>query len=159
MARAFRDLSPREVLSLAVEVERANARRFRAFADLFRGYDDEAGRKFEELEREEKDHERMLAEEFRQEFGRAPDAIEECDVQEVVEAVDLDDAEDMIFDAMNPRKVFDLTLRAEEGARAFYRRAAAEAADEKLRRLYERLADMENEHVAWAKQKLGLPRE
>jgi len=35
MTRPFESLSPEEVLALAVHVERANAGRFRAFADVF----------------------------------------------------------------------------------------------------------------------------
>ena len=35
MTRSFKSLPPDEVLALAVHVERANARRFRAFADVF----------------------------------------------------------------------------------------------------------------------------
>ncbi len=39
MTRPIEPLAAREVLALAVNVERANARRFRAFADAFAGYD------------------------------------------------------------------------------------------------------------------------
>lgn len=47
--RRFEELTPAEVFALAIHIERANTRRFRAFAQAFRGYDEEVARRFEEL--------------------------------------------------------------------------------------------------------------
>jgi len=152
--RDFESLSPQEVLALAVRIERANAARFRAFADSFRGYDDAVTKRFEELCREEEEHETLLLAGFRERFGEELPEIEETDVAGVIEAVDLSDAEHQLFDSLRPAGVYELALRAEEEARDFYRRAEASATDEDLKALYGDLAEAESDHVWWAAEKL-----
>jgi rubrerythrin len=152
--RAFESLTPREVLALAIHVERANTRRFQAFADVFRGYDGAVASRFEELAREEAEHEAILTRRFRQRFGDEIPAVEEAEVAGVIESADLDDAEHLIFGSLDPTRVYELALRAEQGARAFYQRAVAVAPDGSLADLYRELADAEEGHEAWIKERL-----
>lgn len=149
MTRPIERLTPVEVLALAVHVERANARRFRAFACAFRGYDDAVAARFEALANEEDHHEALLVARFQERFGGDIPRVDEADVAGVIESVDLDDGEHHLFDSLKPERVLELTLRTEQEAQEFYRRAAACAAEPGLVRLFQELAAMEGEHVAW----------
>lgn len=152
--RSFESLTPREVLALAIHVERANTRRFVAFADVFRGYDGAVASRFEELAREEAEHEVILTRRFRQRFGEEIPAVEEAEVAGVIESADLDDGEHLIFASLDPARVYELALRAEQGARAFYQRALSTAPDDKLAGLYRELAEAEEGHEAWIRERL-----
>lgn len=154
MTRALETLSAREVLGLAVHVERSNARRFRAFADIFRGYDDEVAARFQELAREEEEHETRLVWRFRQSFDGEIPAVDEKEIEGVIESADLDDGEDMLFDSLRKERVYELTLEAERAAKAFYQKAASRAEDPELAALYQELAEIEDGHEAWVLEKL-----
>ena len=154
MSRPIESLSPKEVLALAVHVERANTRRFQAFAGVFRGFEPEVAEKLEELAEEEIEHERLLTVRFEARYeGEIPN-VDEVTVEGVIESVDLDDAEHLIFNSLKPRQVYEIALKAELGAQAFYRRVAGAAEDEELAALYLELADMEDDHAQWLKDKL-----
>jgi rubrerythrin len=79
------------------------------------------------------------------------------DISDVVEAVDLDDGEHLIFDTLKPRRVYELALQAELGAQEFYRRAIARAGDATLAALYRELAEMETGHASFLEEKLRTP--
>jgi len=154
MTRSFESLSEEQVVALAVYIERANAERFRAFADTFRGYDDDVAGRFEALAKEEEEHEALLIRRFEERFGDAVPEIEERDVEGVIESPELQDAEHLIFDTLNEKRVYEVALAAEKQAQTFYRRAAASAADPKMASLYRELAEMEEEHTGWVEEKL-----
>lgn len=154
MKRSFESLSSIEVLALAVHVERANAGRFRAFADVFRGYDATVTSRFEELAAEEQQHEARLVAVLERRVGSPIPIVEEAEVEGVIESVDMDDPEHLIFDSMKPKRVYELALMAERGARDFYRRAAAASQDAELVALYSELAEMERDHEAWLESRL-----
>ena len=155
MRLPFESLSPMEVLALAVHVERANAARFHAFADVFRGYDATVTLRFEELAAEEQEHEARLVAVFERRAGGPIPILEETEVEGVIESVDMDDAEHLIFDSLKPKRVYELALLAERGARDFYRRAAAASKDAELVALYGELAEMERDHEAWLENRLN----
>lgn len=157
MSRAIESLTPREVLALAIEIERANTMRFATFANVFRGYDTAVADHFEELAREEEDHEARLAQHFRDQFGNEIPHVKESDVREIIESPDLDDPEALIFDSVSSEHVYHLALKAEQDARAFYRKAAAATADGGLASLFWALASLEDEHVAWLEKKIKGP--
>jgi len=154
MSRTLESLSPKEVLALAIHVEQANARRFRAFAEVFQGYDAEVAKRFEELAAEEDHHEQLLDAQFQKSFGGALPPLEQVDISGIVEAVDLDDGEHLIFDTLKPRRVYELALRAEREAQEFYRKATAKAGDAMLAALYRELAEMETGHASFLEDKL-----
>ncbi|HLY72992.1 MAG TPA: ferritin family protein [Planctomycetota bacterium] len=154
MSRTLDTLSPREVLALAIHVEQSNSRRFRAFAEVFQGYDPDVAKRFEELAAEEDHHEQLLDAQFRKKFGGTLPPLDQVDVSDVVEAVDLDDGEHLIFDTLKPRRVYELALKAERGAQEFYRKALAQAGDPTLAALYRELAEMETGHASFLEEKL-----
>jgi rubrerythrin len=154
MSRPFESLTPEEVLALAVHVERANTERFRTFASVFRGYDEAVADRFEELAQEEEGHERLLLARFRESFGGEIPTVTEQDVEGVIESPDMDDPEHLIFGSLELTRVYEIALKAERQALAFYRRAAAAAAEPELRLLYEELASMEDGHQSWLEEKL-----
>ena len=158
MTRSIGALTPKEMLALAVHVERANAGRFHAFADVFRGYDPRVAARFEELAAEEQEHEAMLTTWFRNRFPGPIPSVEEADVRGIIESVDMDDAEHLIFGSLEPAKVYELALRAEREALNFYRQAAAASKDAELAALYRELADMEKGHEGWLEERMKNPR-
>ena len=157
--RRFEELTPRQVMALAIDIERGNARRFRTFAEVFQGYDDQVTARFIELADEEDSHERVLLQTFQQQFGDEVPAVAEDDVDVVIEAFDLVDAEQQIFDAMEPIRVYELALRSEKMAHDFYDRAAAACGQPLLVEMYRQLADMEDDHVAWFEDKIRSAKE
>lgn len=144
-----------EVLALALHIERANARRYRAFADSFHGYDDEVAQGFDELAAAEYKHEVLLVSVFKERFGESIPTVDEPDVDVVIESVDLDDAEHQIFASLELRRVFELALRSERVAYTFYERAASAAKDSVLTDLYQELAAMEDAHVKRVEARLN----
>ncbi len=155
MKRSLSELSPREVLSLAINVEKANAERFQSFADAFRGYDEEVADRFAELSQEEVEHEAMIRERYDERFGGEVLPIGEQDVSGVVEAIDLDDAEHQIFDTLTPRRVYELTLVAEQFAHNFYQQALEQTTDPELAELYRELCEFEEGHEDWVEKRLA----
>lgn len=155
MPRSFDSLSPQEVLSLAIRVEQANAERFRSFAKVFEGYDDEVAGRFTELAKEEDDHEQMIRQRYEKRFGNEVLAIKETDVTDVVESIELDDGEHQIFDSLNPRRVYELTLAAEQYAHNFYKKALERTEDDELKELYRELAELEAGHEDWVEERLA----
>lgn len=155
MTRAFQELSPKEVLALAIHVERANSRRFRAFADVFRGFDEDIASRFALLATEEDQHEAILVERFRKVFGKTIPVVDEMDVHEVIESVDLDDGEHLVFDTLTPTRVYELALAAEQQAEEFYRLAASTSENHELAALYSELLEMEGDHAGWLERKLA----
>jgi rubrerythrin len=157
MSRTLESLSPMEVLALAIHIEQSNSQRFRTFAGVFQGYDPEVAKRFEELAAEEDLHEQLLNAQFRKSFGGTLPPLEQVDISDVVEAVDLDEGEHLIFDTLKPRRVYELALKAELGAQDFYRRAIAKAGDATLEALYRQLAEMETGHASFLEEKLRIP--
>jgi rubrerythrin len=155
--RSFNSLSPREVLALAIQVERHNVGKFRAFAAAFRGYQDAVADRFEELAAEEEGHEAMLRRRFEEQFGGDIPEIKEAQVREVIESPDLEDAETFVFDSTSPQRVYELALQAEESARRFYQRAEEAASSTELAELYRELSSAEDDHVRWLRARLASP--
>lgn len=156
--RSFDNLGPRKILALAIHIERANAHKFRTFAESFRSYDDEVARCFEELAREEDRYEWTLAREFHRHFGETIPSVQ-ADVDAVIEAVDLEDAEHEIVQPLAPLRVYELGLRAQLTARSFHLRAAAACQDPYLAGIYQALAAMEDDHVGWLEEKIRAARQ
>lgn len=157
--RRFEELSPQQVMALAIDIERGNARRFRTFAEVFEGYDQQVAERFVELAEEEDCHEQALLQTFRKQFGDAIPSVAEDDVDVVIEAFDLVDAEQQIFDAMQPMQVYELALRSEKLAHDFYDRAAVSCGAPQLVEMYRQLADMEDDHVSWFEDKIRSAKE
>lgn len=155
MAKSILDLQPQEVLSLAIAVESRNAERYETFAHIFSAYNDEASGLFSEMRDEELEHRTVLQEMYRTRYGDQVCTYDEADVDEVVEAVDVESAEHMVFNDLTRKDVLEAALRAELGAREFYTVLSASVHDEDLLALYRRLAAYEEGHVAGIKSRLN----
>ena len=156
MSKSIRDLKPYEVLTLAIAVEARNAERYDTFALLFAGQSDDASSLFIEMRDEELAHRNALQVMYRTRYGDKPCIMEEADVDEVVEAVDVDDAEHLIFDSMTRSKVFEAALRAELGAQQFYAGLSKTVQDPELLELYRRLAAYEQGHLTALENRIHL---
>lgn len=156
MTRKISELSPKEVLALAIHIEQANKKRLLNFANAFTGYDDQVEKKFNELAEEEGLHEAWLQQKFKKMFKGSVPKVTEFDVEEVVEAVEWDDSEHQIFDSLKAENVFRLALDAENAARNFYQVAIRTVKDKSLTKLFKELAGMENDHVEWLKKHIGI---
>lgn len=148
MKRKFKDLSVREVLALAVVVEDANTQRFATLANMYDNYDEELYKLFCTLRDEEIDHMRILMEEWKRRFGDEPRPdIGENDVEDVIEAVDLEHGEHGIFDDLDRAGALKLVEISERNALNMYKMAARETTDPGLKALYLDLAAMEEGHA------------
>lgn len=146
--RRFHELDDREVLSLAIAIEEANAKRFETLAGLYEAFEEHVHLFFLLLRNEELAHMQLLDEEWTRRFGRAArSAIQETDVYEVIECVDLEDGEGAIFDDLDLPAALKLVERVENGAWQFYRMAAENSTNSGLKALYIDLAAMEQEHA------------
>lgn len=73
----------------------------------------------------------------------------------MIEGPDLEDAEALIFDSMTVEQALETGLRAEEGARAFYRMEAFRTSEPQLQKMYQELAEFEQTHVRLLQEKLA----
>ncbi|MCH8043525.1 MAG: ferritin family protein [Planctomycetes bacterium] len=157
--QSFSELTAEEVLLLAIDVERSNGIRLRTFSELFVDYAPDAAKLFAEMADEEDEHGRLLEATYKRRFGEAQRTVTEDDVQEVIEAHDLDDGEHLVFDDMNLRRALQIILKAEHQAEAFYRQATRAASDPELEELFRQLAEFEDGHVQWIETRLETLRE
>ncbi len=148
------ELAPREVLALAVHVERAGARRFRTFADAFRDHDDVVTQQCEELAREKDAHEWKLVQAFHRHFGDSLPSVHCADVDAVILSPDPGGTEHGMPSAAALRRVYELALRAEQCVRTFYLHAADTCSDAYVAALYRDLSSMVDKHVSWCEKKI-----
>lgn len=139
-----------------IQIEIRNAKVYESLATLFDGYDHEVHAIFQEMAEEERQHQADLEQRYQQRYGPVPGDPGETDA--VIEAPDLADAEALIFDTMTLEQALEVGLEAETMARAFYRRAAGQAQDQKLRKLYVELGEFEEDHVRRLDEKLARVR-
>lgn len=152
--RKFATLKRDEVLILAIAVEEANEERLRIFADLFADYAPEVADLFTEMALEEEKHRQWLEDMCQKRHVALQRTVSPEEVQEVIEAHDLDDAEHMVFDSLTLSRALEGVLAAERQAQAFYQQAAQSTAEPDLRALYQELAGFENHHVQMIEKRL-----
>ena len=151
---SFRELTPEQVVMLAIDVEEANGNRLRIFSDLFADYAPEAAEIFSEMAAEEDLHRGRLEAVYERRHGELQRTVGEADVRDVIEPHDLDDAEHVVFDSLSVRRALEVVLAAEHQALAFYRQAQENTDERDLRELYRELADFEAVHVRRIQAKL-----
>lgn len=160
MSKDFAKLKPDEVVQLAIAVEKANARRFETFAEMFESYDPIVSGIFRELAEEERTHRELLEGKYEEKFGQLTSGVEESDVREVIEAVDMAHAEHFVFDDLTPLDALQVALNAEKAAREFYGELAATTADSDLKRVYDELSEFEADHIWYLEERIrNLARE
>lgn len=137
----------------AIQIETRNAGIYDSLAGIFQGYDDSVEAIFRDMAAEERQHGALLEQSYRDRFGLVPASSKEP--KEVIEGPDLEDAEALIFDSMTVEQALETGLRAEEGARAFYRMEALRTSEPQLQKMYQELAEFEQTHVRLLQEKLA----
>jgi rubrerythrin len=155
MTRSLAELSPQEIVKVALWIEERNARIYENYAEMFEWYEPDAARAFREMAREEREHGRRLAALYAERYGEATCDLTDADIRELVEAPVFEDGEAVIYDRVSRRQAFDVGLQAERRARAFYAELAERAEDPALRALFAELAHIESEHEAFFVRKLA----
>ena len=146
MPKSIRELRPREVLRLALAVEKANEERFRTFEELFADAAPDAAGVFRQLAQDELTHRMILTEMHEKRFGPVGELPSEADVHEVIEAVDIPEPEPFVFAGVTKERALQAALEAERQAVALYAKLEAGTDDAELREIYRRLKEMELEH-------------
>lgn len=145
MAKNFRDLSEREILSLAISLEEEDGRIYGDFADGLRETYPATAKMFEEMQAEESGHRRSLIETYRQRFGEHIPLIRRQDVKGFVERRPM-----WLVRPLGIQKVRKQAAIMELETRRFYDRAIQQVTDASVRKLLGDLADVERQHYALA---------
>jgi rubrerythrin len=136
----------------AIQIERRNGAIYDSLANVFQGYDASVESIFQEMAAEERQHGALLEESYRGRFGLVPALTKEP--KEVIEGPDLEDSEALIFDSMTVEQALEMGLRAEQGAREFYRQETSRTSDAQLQQMFRELSEFEEEHVRILQVKL-----
>lgn len=153
--RKITEMSPEEVLMVAVDVEETNGTQLRVFADMFDDYAPEAAALFTEMAAEEDAHKAKLTHIFEERYGKFEQKLTEQDVAEVIEAHDIDDGEHGVFNDLTLRRAFECSLKAEVGAQEFYSNAADRTDVPEVKALFNELANFEDDHVRRLKERIA----
>ncbi|HEY2341881.1 MAG TPA: ferritin family protein [Chthoniobacteraceae bacterium] len=141
MAIAFKDLSEREILALAITLEEEDGRVYADFAEKLRANFPATARVFEGMRDEESDHRRRLTEQYRQKFGEHIPLIRRSDIKGFIKRKPLWIITTLGIDAA--RKAAE---SMELETRRFYEAASARTTDASTRQLLDDLADEERKH-------------
>ncbi len=148
MVRSFNSLSEKEILAVAINVEKSNAERFESLAEFYIDYDKEIFDFFSEMKEEELKHLRIVETSWKEKFGneQMPN-IDETEIREVIEAVDVEHGEHMLFDDIKLEDAFRMANNSEVSARKFYQQAADSVGEGNLRKVLLELIEFENSHI------------
>lgn len=146
MKRRLADLSPAEVLGLAIDVEKNNAVRFMSVRDMFEVTEPDIYALFDGLHAEELEHLAILEKAVAALFPEGVPVVSENDVEEVIECVDVTDGEHAVFGDVTREDALRMALEAESAAQDLYRRAAEATTDPELEKVYRMLLELETGH-------------
>jgi rubrerythrin len=147
--KRFADLTEQEILALAITNEEEDGRIYRGFAEGLRGKFPASAQVFDEMAEEEAQHRSMLFDLYKEKFGDYLPLIRRQDVKGFLTRKPL-----WLMPTMNLDEVRKFAESMEFEAARFYRRSAEKARDVSVRKLLDRLADIEEDHEHLA-QKLG----
>jgi len=142
MATAFKNLTEREILALAISLEEEDARIYADIADGLRAEYPATASIFDEMRAEEETHRARLIEKYRQRFGEHIPLIRRQDVKGFVDRPAVWRLRPLRLEAV--RRLAELM---EVETRRFYERAAARVTDASTRQLLDDLAAAERAHV------------
>lgn len=156
MATAFKDLTDREILALAISLEEEDGRIYGDFAEGLRENYPATAEVFKRMAEEESNHRHRLIERFQHRFGEHIPLIRRQDIKGFVERKPIWRLRPLPLD-----KVRKLAEIMELETRRFYENAAARTTDADTRKLLGDLAEAEREHEIIADQveKEKLPSE
>lgn len=147
MSRRFKDLSPAEVLALAIGLEEEDARIYQEYARVLRADYPEVAAKLDEMRGEENGHRHRLIDLYERKYGKEIPLIRRQDVSGFVQRPST-------F-TLRPLTVQDIRQRVdlmEAETQRFYDRAVEHVTDADLRQLLGDLAEEERRHEAIASQ-------
>ncbi len=145
MRKAFKDLSEREILALAIGLEEEHERTYADYAEGFREHYPATSKWFEEMRTEESGHRRRLIDLYRARFGEHIPLILRHDVKGFIERRPVWMSYPLRVDAARTA-VEEMELEV----RRFYERAASRVSDAPIRKLLSDLALEERKHAAAA---------
>lgn len=143
MKRSFKQLTPVEVLALAISLEEEDARILQEFARLLRPNYPKAAAELDEMRGEEDGHRHRLVELFRKKYGEEIPLLHREDVKGFVRRDPISSIQP--WDVARIRSYVAL-MELETGR--FYSKAAATVTDAELRQLLGDLAEEERHHEA-----------
>jgi rubrerythrin len=145
VAKNFKDLTEREILALAIQLEEEDSRVYSDFADGLRETYPATAKMFDEMQQEESGHRRALIETFRQRFGEHIPLIRRSDVKGFIQHKPVWLVRPLGIDTV--RKQAEIM---ELESRRFYERAIEQTTDASVRKLLGDLAEVERKHSALA---------
>jgi erythrin-vacuolar iron transport family protein len=141
----FKDLSEREILALAIQLEEEDSRVYADFAEGLRENYPATAKVFEEMQAEESRHRQMLIEMHRQRFGDHIPLLRRQDVKGFIERRPV-----WLVRPLGINTVRKQVEIMELETRRFYERALAKVSDASTRKLIGDLADIERQHQDFA---------
>ncbi len=145
MAKNFKDLTEREILALAISLEEEDGRIYGDFVDGLRDTYPATAAIFEEMEREESEHRRVLIDLYRAKFGEHIPHIRRQDVKGFVDRRPV-----WLVRPLGINVVRRQAETMELETRRFYERAQRQVTDASIRKLLGDLAETERKHSAYA---------
>src|SRR5580704_10323097 len=130
MAKSFKDLTERQVLALAIQLEEEDSRIYGDFADGLRETYPATARVFLEMQAEESRHRQVLIDTYRQRFGDHIPLIRRQDVKGFLDRRPVWLVRPLGIEAVR-RQVETMELET----RRFYEKALAKASDAATRKL------------------------
>jgi rubrerythrin len=143
MKRSFKDLSPAEVLALAISLEEEDSRILQEFARLLRPNYPKAAAELDAMRGEEDGHRHRLVDVFRRRYGEEIPLLNREDIKGFVRRAPISSIQP--WDVARIRSYVAL-MELETGR--FYSKAAASTTDAELRQLLGDLAEEERHHEA-----------
>jgi rubrerythrin len=145
MPKAFKDLSEREILGLAISLEEEDGRTYGEFAQRLRDTYPATAKMLDEMQEEESEHCKQLIEKYRARFGEHIPLIHRQDVRGFVSRPAW-----WMVEHIGPAAVRKAIESMESETQRFYRAAQTKVTDASTRKLLGELADAEAKHTAAA---------
>ena len=145
MPKNFKDLTEREILALAIQLEEEDARIYGDFAEGLRETYPVTSKAFEEMQSEEGRHRQQLIQRFQVRFGEHIPLIRRSDVKGF-----LDRKPVWLVRPLGIKAVRRQLEAMEYESRRFYERAATQVSDASTRKLLGDLAEIEKQHYNFA---------
>jgi rubrerythrin len=141
--KRFKDLSEKEILALAIQLEEEDARVYSDFAEGLRDTYPSTAKMFEDMQAEESRHRQSLIDLYQQRFGSHIPLIRRQDVKGFVER-----RPEWLVRPLGPNKVRKQAEIMELETQRFYERALHHVSDASTRKLLGDLAEIERQHYA-----------
>ncbi len=143
--KRFKDLSEKEILALAIQLEEEDARVYSDFAEGLRDTYPSTAKMFEDMQAEESRHRQSLIDLYQQRFGNHIPLIRRQDVKGFVER-----RPEWLVRPLGIDKVRKQAEIMELETQRFYERALQHISDASTRKLLGDLAEIERQHYAAA---------